>query len=187
MNGRIDMIIADDTVDIGVESTIIDLSGGVPTILRPGYITLQQLADVFGEVAVDPAVTGSVDDGIVPKAPGMKYKHYSPDAKVAIVMGETGRVADKINELTAQRHEEGARVGVMAVSENVGMYNADMVVDMGSRCDEAEAAKKLFSALRSFDDKRIEYVYSESFPADNVGQAVMNRLIKAAGHTIIKV
>ena len=187
MNGRIDMIISDDTVDIGVESTIIDLSGSVPVILRQGYITWQQLADVFGEVEVDPAVTGSVADGIVPKAPGMKYKHYSPDAKVVIVMGETGRVADKINELTAQRHEEGASVGVMAVSENVGMYNADMVVDMGSRCDEAEAAKKLFSALRSFDDKRIEYVYSESFPTDNVGQAVMNRLIKAAGHTIIKV
>lgn len=187
MKGRIDMIIADDTVDIGVESTIVDLSGSIPLILRPGYITKRQLEGVLGQVDVDPAVTGSVADGVVPKAPGMKYKHYSPDAKVVIVEGETASVAAKINELTEQRHKEGASVGVMAVSENVEMYNAEMVVDMGSRCDEAGAAKKLFSALRSFDDNGIEYVYSESFPTDNVGQAVMNRLIKAAGHTIIKI
>lgn len=75
----------------------------------------------------------------------------------------------------------------MTVSEDAGCYNADKVVDMGSRCDEALAAKNLFAALRSFDEDGIQYVYSESFPTDNVGQAVMNRLIKAAGHTIIKV
>lgn len=187
MNGRIDMIIADDTVDIGVESTIVDLSEDVPTILRPGFITKKQLEDVLGEVKVDPAVMGNVADGIVPKAPGMKYKHYSPDANVVIVTGDSDKVVGKINELCELRRKEGKRVGVMTVSEDAGCYNADKVVDMGSRCDEALAAKNLFAALRSFDEDGIQYVYSESFPTDNVGQAVMNRLIKAAGHTIIKV
>lgn len=187
MNGRINMIIADDTVDIGVESTIVDLSEDVPTILRPGFITKKQLEDVLGEVKVDPAVMGNVADGIVPKAPGMKYKHYSPDANVVIVTGDSDKVVGKINELCELRRKEGKRVGVMTVSEDAGCYNADKVVDMGSRCDEALAAKNLFAALRSFDEDGIQYVYSESFPTDNVGQAVMNRLIKAAGHTIIKV
>ena len=187
MNGRINMIIADDTVDIGVESTIVDLSEDVPTILRPGFITKKQLEDVLGEVKADPAVMGNVADGIVPKAPGMKYKHYSPDANVVIVTGDSDKVVGKINELCELRRKEGKRVGVMTVSEDAGCYNADKVVDMGSRCDEALAAKNLFAALRSFDEDGIQYVYSESFPTDNVGQAVMNRLIKAAGHTIIKV
>lgn len=187
MNGRINMIIADDTVDIGVESTIVDLSEDVPTILRPGFITKKQLEDVLGEVKVDPAVMGNVADGIVPKAPGMKYKHYSPDANVIIVTGDSDKVVGKINELCELRRKEGKRVGVMTVSEDAGCYNADKVVDMGSRCDEALAAKNLFAALRSFDEDGIQYVYSESFPTDNVGQAVMNRLIKAAGHTIIRV
>ena len=187
MNGRINMIIADDTVDIGVESTIVDLSEDVPTILRPGFITKKQLEDVLGEVKVDPAVMGNVADGIVPKAPGMKYKHYSPDANVVIVTGDSDNVVGKINELCELRRKEGKRVGVMTVSEDAGCYNADKVVDMGSRCDEALAAKNLFAALRSFDEDGIQYVYSESFPTDNVGQAVMNRLIKAAGHTIIRV
>ena len=187
MNGRINMIIADDTVDIGVESTIVDLSEDVPTILRPGFITKKQLEGVLGEVKVDPAVMGNVADGIVPKAPGMKYKHYSPDANVVIVTGDSDKVVGKINELCELRRKEGKRVGVMTVSEDAGCYNADKVVDMGSRCDEALAAKNLFAALRSFDEDGIQYVYSESFPTDNVGQAVMNRLIKAAGHTIIKV
>ena len=161
MNGRINMIIADDTVDIGVESTIVDLSEDVPTILRPGFITKKQLEDVLGEVKVDPAVMGNVC---------LLYK-----------------VVGKINELCELRRKEGKRVGVMTVSEDAGCYNADKVVDMGSRCDEALAAKNLFAALRSFDEDGIQYVYSESFPTDNVGQAVMNRLIKAAGHTIIRV
>ena len=77
MKGRIDMIIVDDTVDIGVESTIVDLSEDVPTILRPGYITKEMLSEVLGEVRIDPAIMGSVKPGVVPKAPGMKYKHLS--------------------------------------------------------------------------------------------------------------
>lgn len=187
MDGRIDMIIADDTVDIGVESTIVDVSQDVPTILRPGYITLEQIKDVLGSAVMDPAIMDSVPDGTVPKAPGMKYKHYAPDAKIIIVRGSQGKVVELIKEKVSQAVQDGYKAAVMASSETASLYTGLDVVDMGSRDDEAEAARNLFSVLREFDENGTDVVYSECFPTDNVGQAVMNRLIKAAGHTIIEV
>lgn len=185
LDGRIDMVIADDTVDIGVESTIVDLSEDIPTILRPGFITKEQLSECLGEVRIDPAIMGTLEKGVVPKAPGMKYKHYSPDADLVIVEGQQDKVVKKINELAAQRMKEGFKVGVMASDETAALYKADCVKDMGSRHNEVEAARKLYAVLRDFDEEKVKYIYSESFSTDNVGQAVMNRLIKAAGHTII--
>lgn len=187
MNGIIDMIIECDEVDIGVESTIIDLSVDKPMILRPGYITKAQLEQVLGEVFVDPAILESVSDGVVPKAPGMKYKHYAPKAKVNIVDGKDSDVIDAINHFTKDKQSEGLKVGIMTCSENRTKYKADVVFDMGSRYDEASNARNLFEALRYFDEKKVDYVYSESFFTKNVGAAVMNRLIKAAGHTILYV
>lgn len=186
MDGRIDMIIADDTVDIGVESTIVDLSSEVPTILRPGFITKKQLEDALGEVRIDPAIMGSLEDGVAPKAPGMKYKHYAPDAQLVIVEGEQQKVIDTINRLAQEKMQMGASVGVMATEETKLLYHADVVKTLGSRADEAAAARNLFAVLRDFDSLSVQYIYSESFPTVHVGQAVMNRLIKAAGHTIIK-
>ena len=187
MDGRIDMIIADDTVDIGVESTIVDVSGDVPMILRPGFITLEQVREVLGKAEMDPAIMESVPDGIVPKAPGMKYKHYAPNAQITIVRGEQSKVVDAIRTKASQAVKDGAKVAIMASTENVGLYDGFDVVDMGSRFDEAQEARNLFAVLREFDENGINVVYSESFPTDNVGQAVMNRLIKAAGHMIIDV
>lgn len=187
MNGIIDMIIEHDEVDIGVESTIIDLSVDKPVILRPGYITKAQLEQVLGEVFVDPAIQGNIADGVIPKAPGMKYKHYAPKAKVIIVDGKDNDVIDVINCLTKDKQLEGLKVGIMTCSENMKKYKADVVFDIGSRYDEASNARTLFEALRLFDEKKVDYVYSESFPTNNVGAAVMNRLIKAAGHTILHV
>lgn len=187
MNGIIDMIIECDEVDIGVESTIIDLSVDKPMILRPGYITKAQLEQVLGEVFVDPAILESVSDGVVPKAPGMKYKHYAPKAKVNIVDGKDSDVIDAINHFTKDKQSEGLKVGIMTCSENRTKYKADVVFDMGSRYDEASNARNLFEALRYFDEKKVDYVYSESFFTKNVGAAVMNQLIKAAGHTILYV
>lgn len=186
MDGRIDMIIADDTVDIGVESTIVDLSEQVPVILRPGFITREMLSGVVGEVRIDPAIMGSLKEGTVPKAPGMKYKHYAPDAQLVIVEGTPERVIDRINSLSVQKMTAGFRVGVMAAEESCRLYHADVIKAVGSRNDEAGVAHNLYAALRSFDAQGVQYIYSESFSTDNVGRAVMNRLIKAAGHTIIK-
>lgn len=187
MDGRIDMIIADDTVDIGVESTIVDVSGDVPTILRPGFITFEQIKDVLGYVEADPAIMESVADGVVPKAPGMKYKHYAPDAAITIVKGDTDNVISTIDKLVREAEEAGKKAAVMASSETADRYAAKTVVNIGSRSDGAEAARNLFAVLRQFDESGTDVVYSECFPTDNVGWAVMNRLVKAAGHTIIEV
>lgn len=187
LSGRIDMIIADDTVDIGVESTIVDLSEEIPTILRPGYITKAMLSEVLGEVRIDPGIETSVKPGVVPKAPGMKYKHYAPSADLAIVEGEMNQVIDYINREADSKASQGFKVGVLATDETKSLYKAEVVRSAGSRSSEASVAHNLFALLREFDSLGVQYIYSESFPTDNVGQAVMNRLIKAAGHTIINV
>ncbi len=189
LNGKVDMIIADDTVDIGIESTIVDLSEEVPTVLRPGYITLEMLRKVLGRVEIDKAVEAGniLASDIAPKAPGMKYRHYAPKAELTIVSGNEDAVAQKINELVSKRLEDGAKVGIMTTDENIYRYTKGEVRSLGLRADEATVAKNLFAVLREFDDIGAEYIYSEAFANSNVGQAVMNRLIKAAGHSIIEV
>jgi L-threonylcarbamoyladenylate synthase len=129
---------------------------------------------------------GSVKEGVVPKAPGMKYKHYAPDAELAIVEGSPEAVVEKINELTRQKEESGCSVGVIATEEMRSLYNCKNIKVAGSREDEKSIAHNLFAILRDFDKENVQFIYSEGFSTDNVGQAVMNRLIKAAGHTIIK-
>ncbi len=187
LSGKIDMIIQDGSVDIGIESTIIDLSEDVPTILRPGYITLAMLESVLGHVEVDKAIAGeTVAKDVVPKAPGMKYRHYAPNAELTIVEGDTEAVVSKINYLSRQKETDGFKVGIMATDESKQRYKHGIVYSLGSRSDEAEVAKHLYDLLRTFDDCGVDYIYSEGFSSENVGQAVMNRLIKAAGHSIIK-
>ncbi len=188
--GRVDMIIVDDTVDIGLESTIIDISGEVPMILRPGYVTKKELENVLGEVQIDPAVMGSLAEGIIPKAPGMKYRHYAPKAGLIIVEAGTmdqSSVIGYINDETKRVQNEGKRVGVMAAKDNMNLYCADVVLPFGSSDNESLAAKDLYVALRQFDEEGVDIIYAESVTTKDVGLAVMNRLIKAAGHTIIKV
>ena len=186
LSGRIDMIIQDDTVDIGVESTIIDLSEEVPTILRPGYITQVMFEEAIGKTIIDPAIMGSLKEGVVPKAPGMKYKHYAPNADVTIVEGPHEKVVEYINSQIAEKEAEGHRCAVMATDETKDKYICKDIVSAGHKDDELSVARNLYAILRDFDKQNIEYVYSESFETKNVGQAVMNRLIKAAGHKIVK-
>lgn len=187
LSGKIDMIIADDTVDIGVESTIIDLSEDIPTILRPGYITREMFERVIGRVMIDPAITDGVKAGVVPKAPGMKYKHYAPDADLKIVEGDMDKVVDYINDNTKRLIAKGYKVAVMATDETRHYYTDGIVISMGHKSDELSVARHLYAILREFDNEQVDYVFSESFETENVGRAVMNRLIKAAGHTIIHV
>lgn len=189
LNGKIDMIIADDTVDIGIESTIIDLSEEIPTVLRPGYITVEMLRGVLGRVEIDKAIVSgnTVADNVTPKAPGMKYRHYAPKAQLTIVEGNNECVTRTINELAQKKLAEGFKVGIMTTDENIKSYPHGEVRSLGLRSDEATVAKHLFAVLREFDDLGADYIYSEAFTNDNVGQAVMNRLVKAAGHSIIRV
>lgn len=185
MNGRIPLILDGGEVGIGIESTIIDLSGETPMILRPGYITGAMLQQVIGEVADDPALCETAEH-VRPKAPGMKYRHYAPKAPLILVEGAQKAVVDTIRRQIRQQQEKGVRVGVIAADETADLYPADVVKNIGSRQDEAAIAKHLYRILREFDGENVGMIYSESFDTAGFGQAIMNRLLKAAGHQKIR-
>ena len=186
MDGVIDMIIDGGDTGIGLESTIVDLTEGMPTILRPGYINQQMLTEVLGRVETDRALI-SDDANIRPKAPGMKYRHYAPKAELFIVEGEEQNVREKINELAAQHIAEGRRVGVIGTDESLLYYRSGTVKSIGSRKDEITIAQHLYAILREFDEMDVSVIYSESFETPQMGQAIMNRLLNAAGHEILSV
>ena len=185
MDGRIDMIIDADGVEIGLESTIVDMTSDIPMILRPGFITLEMLAKVIGPVEMDVTLL-DVDSTQQPKAPGMKYRHYAPKGELVIVEGETQEVLAYINKACKEQSEQGYKTGIIGTQESVEFYKADSVKCAGSRADADAIARQLYTFLREFDDEGIEYMYSEAFDVGEKGQAIMNRLLKAAGHKIIK-
>ena len=236
MNGRIEMIIDGGPVGIGVESTIVDVSSAVPAVLRPGAITMEMLAEVLGEVSVDPAILGPLSADVRPKAPGMKYKHYAPKADLTLVEPGTGADREsraeqvtgaeqkngagqktgaeqktgadrntgadpetgldetqlqamirKVRELSREKIEAGYKVGVICTDESRGCYTDGEVRSIGARKSQASVAHNLYALLREFDDLGVDYIFSESFPKDHLGQAIMNRLSKAAGYKIVKV
>ena len=184
LDGKIDCIVDGGPVEIGLESTIVDLTVSVPTILRPGYITQEMLEKVVGEVAIDPGIIKE-NVHIRPKAPGMRYKHYAPKGNLIIVSGEEKAVVEKINVLTREGIQAGKKVGILGTTETRERYPAGEVLTIGDRRDEESIARHLFGALRKFDDMGVQLIYSESFEAPGIGQAVMNRLLKAAGHQVI--
>ena len=199
LSGKIDMIIDGGPVGIGLESTIVDVSGPVPTVLRPGAITMEMLEDILGEVAIDPAILGPMAEGERPKAPGMKYKHYAPKAELTLVepgtdwkAEETAREAAmiaKVRQLALEAAGEGRRVGIICTDESRACYEdvpGAMLQSIGSRRSQSSVAHNLYQVLREFDDLGAECIFSESFPKDHLGQAIMNRLSKAAGYHIIK-
>lgn len=186
MDGRIDMILDGGEADIGLESTIIDLTGREPVILRPGYVTEEMLEEIIGQVETDRTVLEG-NSKQAPKAPGMKYRHYAPKGSLTIVEGSSEKVTAFINEQLAQCRIKGQKSGVIATDETAVLYSADSVKSAGSRIEEEQIAKHLFRILREFDDEEIEVMFAESFETRGMGQAIMNRLLKAAGHQIINI
>ena len=187
LSGKIAMILDGGPVGIGIESTIIDLTEEKPMILRPGYITPEMLSEVLQEeVVIDPGIIAA-DDTRKPKAPGMKYKHYAPKAEMIIVDGAQDAVIAKINELTAAKRAEGKKVAVIATDETKERYDAQVILSMGRRSDEDAIAQHLYKILRECDELEVGEIYSECFQTPRIGQAIMNRLLKAAGHTVIRV
>ncbi|WP_101772523.1 L-threonylcarbamoyladenylate synthase [Peptostreptococcus faecalis] len=182
MNGRVDGILLGGACNFGVESTIIDLSGGEVVILRPGSITLEMLSEVLGEVKIDPSIMNK-DDNQKAKAPGMKYTHYSPKAEVFIVEGDQKEVAKKINELNDENKEKGLKTGVLCLNKNKAMYNAQTFT-LGETYEDV--AKNLFDCLIELDNKGIDIAYAESYEEKDLGITIMNRLKKSAGYKIIK-
>ena len=186
LGDAIDMIIDGGPVGIGLESTIVDFTEDVPVVLRPGYISLEMLKETLGEVRMDKGLI-SPDSSIRPKAPGMKYRHYAPKADLAIVEGETDAVVEAVNGFAAAADERGEQVGIIAAEETVSRYPKGIVKCIGSREEEETIAHNLYEVLREFDQCQVSEIYSEAFYTPKMGQAIMNRLLKAAGHKIISV
>lgn len=185
LDGQVDMIIDGGEVNIGLESTIIDLTGSCPMILRPGYITEEMLKETIGQVEVDRTIMDA-HSGQAPKAPGMKYRHYAPKGSLTIVEGTPDAVVEYINTQISALSREGVKTGVIATDETAGRYLCGDIKSAGKREDEEEIAKHLFRILREFDDDGIQVMYAESFENEGIGQAIMNRLLKAAGHQLVK-
>ena len=185
MDGIIPMILDGGAVGIGIESTIVDLTDEVPTILRPGFITKEMLEEVVGEVQIDKGL--AVDAKVAPKAPGMKYRHYAPKAELIIVEGDSEAVVEKINALAKENEAKGIRTGIVGTEETIGLYECGIVKSMGTRSDELSISSQLYRILREFDESDAKVIYSESFEQGKIGSAIMNRLLKAAGHKVMKV
>lgn len=186
MDGRIDVIIDGGEGKIGLESTIVDLTVNPPQILRPGYITKEMLEDIL-KLKVDTDVTMmSNDSGQAPRAPGMKYRHYAPQGELTIVEGQAEQVVRYINDTAVMERKKGEKVGVIATGEQQGNYRADVIKNLGDRSDEESIARHLYTVLREMDDEGVTKIYSESFESKGFGQAIMNRLLKAAGHQVVK-
>jgi len=187
LSGKIDMILDGGPCEIGLESTIVDFTEDVPVVLRPGYIGLEELRGILGEVRMDPGLSADAEGtNLRPKAPGMRYRHYAPKGELAVVEGERQAVERKIKSLVENDHLQGYSTGVLASTESAAAYAADEVIGLGSRNDEEEIASHLYAALRRFDERGIERIYAESFYTPKIGSAIMNRLLKAAGHRVIE-
>ena len=179
LDGKIPLIIDSGECSVGVESTVVTLVPKVPRVLRPGGISLEMLADVLGKVEVDDAVLSKLADGAVAASPGMKYKHYSPNAKVSIVKGSFESFKTFVE---AQKEKD-----VLAlVFEGEGKKLSVPFIEYGKENDGASQARKIFSALRRVDETGAKLVYARFPEKDGVGLAVLNRLIRAAAFNIIE-
>ena len=250
LSGRIEMIIDGGHVEIGLESTIIDLTADPPMILRPGFITKSMLEEMVGPVAVDASILADLQDGgmllsedkkdkedkqhegirsesssrqisagaascadteketntetnkketsagpgmdtaaagLHPKAPGMKYRHYAPRGELVIIEGSREAVAAKINALTAASEAAGKSTAVICSRENMELYKCTRKAAIGSMEEAESIAANLYDVLRQMDEENISRIYSESFGGEGLSSAIMNRLLKAAGHRVIRV
>ena len=181
LDGKIDMILDSGSVDIGLESTILDMTVEPPMILRPGAITADMFEEVIGPVSVDETILGR-ESNKAPKAPGMKYRHYAPKAKLIIAEGDIREEVLAIRQLAYAAHRQGERVGIIATGETLPFYKYGIVKNIGTRENEKTIARNLYRVLREFDDEKVDIIYSESFAMQGIGSAIMNRLEKAAGH-----
>ena len=144
------------------------------------------LEKVLGTVRVDPGILAE-DSHVRPKAPGMRYKHYAPKADLTIIQGEMERVIPEINRLAAEQEKAGKKVGVICTDETREQYTTGDIKSIGLRAEDETIAHHLFAILRDFDEDGVEVIYSEAFDTPRMGQAIMNRLCKAAGYHIVNV
>ncbi len=177
LSGRVEAIVDGGSCQVGLESTVITLAGGTPRLLRPGFITLEQLCGVLGDVAVDNAVLSKMKEGETPVSPGMKYKHYAPKARVILLEGEEDAFVRFVNS------QQGEKIWALAFGPEAARLKKPCLA-MGETPEEQ--AKRLFECLRELDDRGAELVYARCPGKTGVGMAVFNRIARAAAFTIQK-
>ncbi|APF23868.1 L-threonylcarbamoyladenylate synthase [Clostridium butyricum] len=187
LDGRVDYIIGGCHSKIGVESTIVDCTVDPPLVLRPGGITLEMLKEIDSRIEIDKAIMQKPSEDLKPKAPGMKYRHYAPKAKVTIISGNRKKTVAKIKEMVNYNIEKQKKVCILTVEENEKEYQQGIKITLGSLSDLTTVAKNLFEALRKCDDLGADLILAEAYEEKGVGVAIMNRLNKAAGFDIINV
>lgn len=179
LDGLVPLIVDSGKCSVGVESTVITLEGEVPRVLRPGGISVEMLTEVLGEVEVDPAVFEKLAEGAVAASPGMKYKHYSPNAKVTIIKGSF----EKFKAFLETQDREST---VALVFEGEGKELCVPFIEYGKEHDGSSQAHGIFDALRKVDETKAKNAFARFPEKDGVGLAVFNRLVRAAAFNIIE-
>ncbi|MBN1073146.1 threonylcarbamoyl-AMP synthase [Clostridium botulinum] len=187
LSGKVDCIVGGDKSNIGLESTILDCTVNPPLVLRPGGITLEMLKDIDNRIEIDGSIMKKSTDDLKPKAPGMKYRHYAPKAKVKIISGERKKTIEKMKEMVDYYIDNNKKVCILTIEENEKEYNKGIKVVLGSRENLLMVAQNLFESLRKCDDLGADIILAEAYEEKGVGIAIMNRLNKAAGFDIIEV
>jgi L-threonylcarbamoyladenylate synthase len=184
LGGKIEMVLDGGPAEIGVESTVIDMTVDPPELLRPGGLPLEGIEDVIGHVRVPEPARGLVAFTGKPRSPGMKYRHYAPRCRLILVEGDPASVRRKVAELVTGLRAEGKRVGVLALDG--ADYPGAEVVDLGPRSDLRRVAKSLFTAIRDLDERGVDVIVAEGVEERGLGLAIMNRLRKASGGEVIR-
>lgn len=184
--GRVSVIIMGEDASIGLESTVVDLTAEEPVVLRPGGVTLEAIQAVAGCGRYDDKLNAQLQKGEQPKSPGMKYTHYAPEAEVTVFLGEIDALKAALSARVAEAIERGIKPGVMTVAEVGRDFDGAKVIEIGSFAQPETAAAQLFRVLREFDRQGVQEVYAVGFEEAGIGKAIMNRLIKAAGHRVVK-
>lgn len=179
MDGVIPMILDGGESNIGIESTVIDLSTDQATILRPGYYTYEYLKGIIDDIKLDDSL---VDDSKIPKSPGQKYKHYAPKAKMKVFVGD--KAIDYIQKLAIDYSNEGKKVGILAFEEDKEKFNDYAFLSLGSKRDLTTMSHVLFSHLREMDKLGVEIILAEGVRENNLGKSIMNRMKKAAANDV---
>lgn len=181
LEGRVDMIIDGGNSTIGLESTVVDVTGDIPIILRPGSVTKAMLEKILDRVDIDKALMKDNSE-LKPRSPGMKYKHYAPKGQLTVVYGEDKQSIEWINKQVEKFEEKNNIVGVIATTEEAEKYKCKLVIEIGSITNQEEIASNLFKVLRKMDKEKAEYIFIRALKEEEIGVATMNRLLKAAGN-----
>lgn len=192
LSGKVDVIIDGGHSKVGVESTVLDITADPPMILRPGGVTFERLTQLLGKVLFDPVISSEGKSSAPPRAPGMKYRHYAPKAMMLLVQGSPEAVADEIGRRAELYDRDGTNVGILVTDETAAFYEPALhayckFISLGSRRNPESLATNLFKSLRDFDENEVGVILAEVPEAAGIGQAVMNRMLKAAGGNVIKV